>query len=226
MTRSRRIVVGALMVCGLVAGSAAASTMRTYEFDGTLTDVKDPMGVFDPSIEVGSPFTMTVTIPTNAPSDPPGHYSLPAGTPGASFAISFNGQPFTFSVPQEIGVGVDSTGFHGYQSFGVFAGQDVHPMRLDFNLPKSGTSALDYALPATLDLADFGTGSVYLPVWTTLAHWVPGLTSEISGRIEKATVLGNGASPPPIPEPTTLAIFGAAFAGLIGVRQSRRRRAL
>jgi hypothetical protein len=231
--RARLIVAGTLALLGTWAAPAHADALRTYTFEGTISAVDNIGGVFDSSIQVGSPFTMTVTLQADTPNNhnPPfnqiyGDYTLPAGTPGQGESLTINGQPYPFGTALNGEVSVDNNpnysvgSFYGHQYF-TSSDPQIYWTRLDFNLHPNGRRLSSTALPAPTDFADFSANSsgVYLFDFFKDIKSNP-TPAEVQGVITSVQVTTVQVAP--VPEPGSILAFGAAAVGLLAWRRRGR----
>jgi hypothetical protein len=227
----------ALAVMVAVAGPTRGDALKTYVFEGTVDQVDNSTGFFDSSIQVGSPFKMTVVLPADTPNrlgDNPnfGHYAFPTGTPGSGISLTIDGQPFVTGAAQEGEVGVTVSGgsgdlFYGHQTFAPAGAADIDSTRLDFDLLANGKVLAGDALPDTLNLADFSASArFFLPVFYKDNRAYP----SIGGAITSVAVVGDpgaGQGQPiqspgePVPEPGTGMAFGLVLSAYLVLRRRR-----
>lgn len=235
MSRLRGIVAWTLVIGGAAAGPAQGGGLTTYVFDGTIGHVNDPTGVFDRSIHVGSPFSLTVTLPTDAPNTrgvgnpASGSYALPGGTPGEGVSLSVNGQPLDLGVSSPGRVDVSTVpgvgdAFSAIQEFKSSATAATPAFGLQFHLSSQIQHLSGPALPGSVDLADFAGGHSfglvdfsYNDVLFNEKYHIP--YPSIDGQFTSAQVI---VDPTAIPEPATGLIFGVGVAGYLCHRRRSR----
>jgi hypothetical protein len=146
--------------------------------------------------------------------------TVPDGTQGTPYLVSLINS-VTNSKPFDIAIDVNTTGAHS-ETLQLFEVIDVHNgvqtvlynyvgPTLIGNVNNNGNGFADWLL-ASIDLSSLPTtdGILFHATWN----------NAVDGA-ESFFIVGAPSSPPPIPEPFTLSVFGA---GLIGAVAMRRRK--
>ncbi|WP_406695972.1 PEP-CTERM sorting domain-containing protein [Singulisphaera sp. Ch08] len=235
MSQLRSLIAWTLLFSGLSIGSARAAQieMRTYQFEGTLDSVSDLDGIFDSSIQVGSSFSMTVSIPAATPNEHVGSnsqifgtYNFPTDFPGTGISLSIDGKPVPVGIPDtqssaSINIAPSQNHFYGHQFFTTTLNDEsVRQTRLEFDMNSVANALTSTALPNLLDLTDFLTTQVSLVMFQgedpkSHASTALGHITSLEVKSEMVTA--------PVPEPGTGLIFGVAVLGFLGYRHRSRR---
>lgn len=209
------------------AGDVTALSFTTFNFIGVTTNVRDQQFQLDGSITVGTPFSGSYTFDAHAPDAVPASTNMSAFQSRASdgYGLVLDIGNYHLKTPQSgvlfITVQVDAVGTDSYRFLSSVMQQGAPPLEQSPLVMAIG----ELVGPSPIFTSDaLPLSPPSLTSFTSRRFDFLAFNCDTCGEIVGFDVTGELTSLTPIPEPTTLLLWGTTAAGVGLAAQWRQRR--